>query len=125
MLDGEGEEEESPQYEVRQLAADEELVIDGETAVDDLLVAQRIAALDSAVNEELAENAAASSAGATGVPRRSRPAKVQSRTSPAAAAPSREDLAKLLQLLQQTNDLSNCASLSTIFFVVFRFVGFS
>jgi len=48
-----GDSDEDVEYEVRQLRAEEELVIDGETAVDDLLVAQRIAQLENSLAEAL------------------------------------------------------------------------
>eukprot|EP00403_Amphidinium_massartii_P039918 CAMPEP_0178434906 /NCGR_PEP_ID=MMETSP0689_2-20121128/33659_1 /TAXON_ID=160604 /ORGANISM="Amphidinium massartii, Strain CS-259" /LENGTH=655 /DNA_ID=CAMNT_0020056973 /DNA_START=53 /DNA_END=2016 /DNA_ORIENTATION=+ len=46
-----GESDDDVEYEVRKLRAEEELVIDGETAVDDLLVAQRIAQLENSLAE--------------------------------------------------------------------------
>jgi len=79
--------DEDCRYQVRHLAADEELVIDGETAVDDMLVAQRIAEMEVFAAQTAAEapNAA-----------------------PAAGRPplNQGDVSRLLSLLQQTTELS-------------------
>ncbi|CAE8631506.1 unnamed protein product, partial [Polarella glacialis] len=43
-------------YKVRHLRQDEDLVIDGETVVDDMLVAQRIAEQDSMIGRQVFED---------------------------------------------------------------------
>ncbi|CAK9048041.1 unnamed protein product, partial [Durusdinium trenchii] len=73
--------------EVRRLREDEDLVIDGETAVDDLLVAQRIAQ-----QEEFAEQVLRDGGGGDGARRR---------------APSAQDVQKLLRLLRETSKLAS------------------
>lgn len=72
------------EYEVRHLGQAEDLVIDGETAIDDLLVAQRIAEQEQA----LADAAAALEAEC---PRR---------------RPSKADVEQLISLLRQTSELT-------------------
>ncbi|CAK0829154.1 unnamed protein product [Prorocentrum cordatum] len=80
------------EYEVRRLAQGEDLVIDGETAIDDMLVAQRIAEQESFLH---AQTFVEDGDGAdNGVP------------TPARPAPSSADMEKLLRLLEQTNKLT-------------------
>jgi len=84
------EEEESDDdddhYQVRRLGQDEDLVIDGETAVDDLLVAQRIAQQEAILAQAALED---------------REAAAERKV-----APSQKDVDKLLRLLRQTNKLT-------------------
>eukprot|EP00929_Paragymnodinium_shiwhaense_P091871 TRINITY_DN51753_c0_g1_i1.p1 TRINITY_DN51753_c0_g1~~TRINITY_DN51753_c0_g1_i1.p1 ORF type:complete len:742 (+),score=221.41 TRINITY_DN51753_c0_g1_i1:110-2335(+) len=88
-----GLEEDEPsdgEYEVRRLAQSEDLVIDGDTAVDDMLVAQRIAEQETFVHNSLLAD----------VGRAHQEMKVKK------TAPSQTDVSKLLRLLRQTNKLS-------------------
>jgi len=84
--DGDDGADSDTNYEVRHLAPGEDLVIDGQTAVDDMLVAQRIAERESLLMEETRELVAA--------------------VAGSQAQASRGDVAQLLQLLRQANDLS-------------------
>jgi len=75
------------EIQVQTLGQNEDLVIDGETAFDDLLVAQRIAQ-----QESFLANFAAHDDSIPELPRK--------------ACPSKNDVEKLLKLLRQTNKLS-------------------
>jgi len=75
-------------YEVHRLAPGEDLVIDGETAIDDLLVAQRVAERETLIASELQIREQVDGPGAE------------------AANPSRTDVKRLMRLLRQANELS-------------------
>ncbi|CAE7348042.1 naf1 [Symbiodinium natans] len=81
-------EESDSELHIKHLREDEDLVIDGETAVDDMLVAQRIAQ-----QEVFAEQVLQDDAGTGSQARRK--------------APSSEDVQKLLRLLKETSKLTS------------------
>jgi len=88
--DDEAEEsEDSEEMQVRHLGQDEDLVIDGETAVDDLLVAQRIAEQESFVAEQVQQ-----------------PDGIDAGSSRKKKPPSSADVQKLLRLLRETSKLT-------------------
>ncbi|CAE7863778.1 unnamed protein product [Symbiodinium microadriaticum] len=84
----EQDEESDAELRIKHLREDEDLVIDGETAVDDMLVAQRVAQ-----QEVFAEQVLLDDAGTAKEARRK--------------APSAEDVQKLLRLLKETNKLTS------------------
>merc|ERR1719305_1686418 len=92
----EADDDSDSDYEVRRLAVGEDLVIDGETAVDDILVAQRIAERESQLEAQIREDDAQ---------------KAQQN-----AEPSKGEVKQLMKLLQQANELSQrISSLPAVF----------
>eukprot|EP00933_Yihiella_yeosuensis_P020166 TRINITY_DN16241_c0_g1_i1.p1 TRINITY_DN16241_c0_g1~~TRINITY_DN16241_c0_g1_i1.p1 ORF type:complete len:614 (+),score=205.76 TRINITY_DN16241_c0_g1_i1:85-1926(+) len=89
--DEEAEEDADPSdFQVRHLGDEEDLVIDGETAVDDLLVAQRIAEQEDLIAKHVLVDEDA-----------------EGRARPQKAEPTQEDLDKLMRLLRETSKLTS------------------
>jgi phosphosulfolactate phosphohydrolase-like enzyme len=84
-------EESDDEYVVKKIGQNEDLVIDGETAVDDLLVAQRIAEQEAFIADEVAAS--------------DDEAKV-AREKRQKATPNNNDVEKLLRLVRHTAKLS-------------------
>lgn len=89
--DEEDEESDHGEYQVRRLSQSEDLVIDGETVMDDMLVAQRIAEADALIAEAITDDSTSIENG-----------EVKTKK----AGPSRSDVGKLLRLVRQANKLS-------------------